>query len=47
MNNYNDKFVYKEKEIKIVKSQCDLCLYNDLKKIIYVQNTLKENLKMY
>lgn len=33
MNNYNDRFVYKEGEINIVKSQCDLCLYKDLKNI--------------
>lgn len=33
MNNHtdNDKFVYKKGEIHIVKSQCELCLYNDLK----------------
>ena len=28
ITNNNDKFVYKENEIKIAKSQCELCKYN-------------------
>ena len=29
IKNNNDKFTYKENEIKIAKSQCELCKYND------------------
>ena len=29
-SNYNDKFVWKEGEIKIAKTQCELCKYNNV-----------------
>lgn len=28
-SNYNDKFIYKENEIRIAQTQCELCRYND------------------
>ena len=30
---HKDKFIYKSGELKIAKTQCDLCIYNDIKNI--------------